>query len=137
MSVTRITTEVISEHSANSIQEALQEAILKVGANPGTESVRLKNVDVLFSLGQVAGYRVTLEVTYADELERTPEDEGEGFAGASQLELVRQHILLEDLTQEELVKSKRFLVITPAEKGSGSADVSVDHVRYLTDVIIP
>src|SRR5215210_8988008 len=98
MSVTRITTEVISEHSANSIQEALQEAILKVGANPGTESVRLKNVDVLFSLGQVAGYRVTLEVTYADELERTPEDEGEGFAGASQLELVRQHILLEDLT---------------------------------------
>jgi len=133
MSSTRITTEVISGRTAHSIEDALQEGVLRAGANTGVESVRVKDIDVLFELGKVAGYRVTLEVTYADELETTLEDEGEGFEGTSQLELLRQRVLLEALTQEELDKSKRFLGITPAEKGSGNTDVSVNHDRYLSE----
>jgi hypothetical protein len=54
-------------------------------------------------------------------------------SGASQWELVRQRVLLEDLTQKEIDKSERFLVISPAEKGSGSTDVSVNHDRYLNE----
>src|SRR3954469_378781 len=126
MPVTRITTQVISERSAHSIEEALQEGVLNMGANnPGVENVRVKDVDVLFDLGKVIGYRVTLAVTYADKLETALDDEGEGFEGASQLELIRQRVLLEDLTQGEVDTSERFLLITPAEKGSGSTDVSV------------
>jgi flavin-binding protein dodecin len=133
MPSTRITTEVISDRTAHSIEEALQEGVLRAGANTGVESVRVKDVDVLFELGKVVGYRVSLEVTYADELETTLEDEGEGFGGVSQLELLRQRVLLEALTQGELDKSERFLVITPAEKGSGNTDVSVNHDRYLAE----
>jgi hypothetical protein len=58
---------------------------------------------------------------------------GEWESGASQWELVRQRVLLEDLTQKEIDKSERFLVISPAEKGSGSTDVSVNHDRYLNE----
>jgi hypothetical protein len=47
------------------------------------------------------------------------------------VELVRQRVLLEDLSQENLDKSDRFLAITPAEYGSGNSDVSINHDRYL------
>jgi hypothetical protein len=47
------------------------------------------------------------------------------------VELVRQRVLLEDLSQENLDKSDRFLAITPAEYGSGKSDVSINHDRYL------
>src|SRR3954453_1630108 len=115
---THITTQIISGRSAHSIEEALLEGVLNAAANnPDVESVRVKDVDVLFDLGKVTGYRVTLAVTYAGKLETPLEDEGEDLESASQLELVRQRILLEDLTQGELDKSERFLVITPAEKG--------------------
>lgn len=40
-------------------------------------------------------------------------------------------VFLEDLTQEELDRSDRFLDITPAEKGSGLSDVSIYHDKYL------
>lgn len=46
-------------------------------------------------------------------------------------EFVRAHVLLENLTEEQIVESDRFLTITPAKRGSGSKDVSVDHDRYL------
>lgn len=42
-------------------------------------------------------------------------------------------ILLEDLTQEELDGLERFLKITPAEKGSGLSDVSMNHDKYLAE----
>lgn len=38
---------------------------------------------------------------------------------------------LEDLTQEELDRLDRFLKITPAPKGSGLSDVSINHDKYL------
>lgn len=38
---------------------------------------------------------------------------------------------LEDLTQEELDRSGRFLRITPAREGSGLSDVSINHDKYL------
>jgi len=38
---------------------------------------------------------------------------------------------LEDLTQEDLDRSNRFLRITPAKQGSGLSDVSIEHDKYL------
>jgi hypothetical protein len=38
---------------------------------------------------------------------------------------------LEDLSEDEIKASERYLVITPAERGSGRKDVSVNHDRYL------
>ena len=40
---------------------------------------------------------------------------------------------LEDLTQEELERSRRFLSIRPAAKGSGKSDVSINHDKYLAE----
>jgi hypothetical protein len=48
-------------------------------------------------------------------------------------EFVQAHVLLEDLTEEQLEDSARFLAITPAAKGSGYKDVSIDHDRYLAE----
>jgi hypothetical protein len=72
---------------------------------------------------------------------RKPLPESEGTAGhpnepasygkKSQLELVRQRVLLEDLSQEDIDRSERFLTITPSEWGSGSSDVSINHDRHL------
>ncbi|MGB3635684.1 MAG: hypothetical protein WA982_16735 [Rubrobacteraceae bacterium] len=38
---------------------------------------------------------------------------------------------LDDLTQEDLDRSKRFLRITPAKQGSGLSEVSIEHDKYL------
>ncbi len=40
---------------------------------------------------------------------------------------------LEDLTQEELDHSGRFLRITPAKEGSGLSDISINHDKYLAE----
>ncbi|MDQ3965917.1 MAG: hypothetical protein M3246_05615 [Actinomycetota bacterium] len=40
---------------------------------------------------------------------------------------------LEDLTQEELDRSERFLHIPPAKRGSGLSDVSINHDKYLAE----
>ena len=45
--------------------------------------------------------------------------------------LPQRHVLLEDLTEEDLERSNRFLTITPAKKGSGFKDVSVNHDQHL------
>jgi hypothetical protein len=44
---------------------------------------------------------------------------------------LRRHLLLEGLSEDEIETSDRYLVITPAERGSGRKDVSVNHDRYL------
>lgn len=41
------------------------------------------------------------------------------------------HMLLEDLTSEELASMSGRQDITPSDKGSGLSDVSRDHNRYL------
>jgi len=46
-------------------------------------------------------------------------------------EFVRAHVLLEDFTKEQLEGSAKLLAITPATKGSGRKDVSLNHDRYL------
>ncbi len=45
--------------------------------------------------------------------------------------LIQEPVHLEDLTQEELDRSDRFLRITPARQGSGLSDVSMEHDKYL------
>jgi hypothetical protein len=47
------------------------------------------------------------------------------------LELVCRRVLQEDLSQEDIERSERFLTITPSERGSGSSDVSIHHDRHL------
>jgi hypothetical protein len=51
----------------------------------------------------------------------------------SPAEVLRRHVLLEELSEEEIEASDRYLVITPAERGSGRKDVSVNHDRYLAE----
>jgi hypothetical protein len=47
------------------------------------------------------------------------------------LGLIEEPAHLEDLTQEDLDRSGRFLRITPAKRGSGLSDVSTEHDKYL------
>lgn len=46
---------------------------------------------------------------------------------------VEKPVSLEDLTQEGLKRSRRFLKIRPAAKGSGLLDVSINHDKYLAE----
>ena len=46
---------------------------------------------------------------------------------------IEEIVHLGDLTQEELDRLERFLDIPPARKGSGLADVSVNHDKYLAE----
>ncbi len=50
---------------------------------------------------------------------------------ASDLGGIQEPVHLEDLTQESLDRSDRFLRITPARRGSGFSDVSKEHDKYL------
>jgi hypothetical protein len=47
------------------------------------------------------------------------------------LGLTGEPVHLEDLTQEDLDRSGRFLRITPAKRGSGLSDISTEHDKYL------
>ena len=134
-------TKEITVTSRTSREEAEREAVaLATAAVPDVKKVEVKQVEVVLKNSGVAGYRVTLEVTHGGEAESATE-RGEARAESrrvwsrshppSHLELVRQRVLLEDLYQEDLDKSDRFLAIIPAEKGSGSSHVSVNHDRYL------
>jgi flavin-binding protein dodecin len=140
MPITTVTTE-ITVTSMTSPEEAVRQATaIATDGLTEVESVEVKQVEVLLEDTNVAGYRVTLEVRHGRDGETTTEHEGDPHGiwsrhypaeDESQLELVRKRILLEDLTQEELDASERFLAIAPAERGSGSTDVSVNHDRHL------
>lgn len=99
------------------------------------ERVEVKRVDALLENGNVTGYRVTVEVTYAAEADMHPDHEGSPHSATQEYspttEVPRRHILLKDLSEDEIEASDRYLVITPAERGSGHKDVSVNHDRYL------
>ena len=138
MPITTVTTE-ITVTSMTSPEEAVRQATaIATDRLNEVESVEVKRVEVLLKDSNVAGYRVMLEVRHG----RDAETEREGYPhgswsrnypaeNESQLELVHKRILLEDLTQKELDASDRFLAIAPAERGSGSTDVSVNHDRHL------
>jgi len=134
-------TKEITVTSRTSPEEAQREAVaLATAAVPDVKEIKVKHMEVVLKNAGVAGYRVTLEITHGSEAESVTE-RGEPRVESrrvwsrsyppSHLELVRQRVLLEDLDQEDLDKSDRFLAIIPAEKGSGSSDVSINHDRYL------
>ena len=141
-------TEEISATSMTSPEDAARLAIAQVARAESVEvkSVEVKSVEVLLGDGDtVSGYRVKVEVTREEDTDVLTEPEG----GARQsevvwsrshpaaprdesfLELVRKRVLLEELTQEDLNRSDRFLAISPAKRGSGSTDVSENHDRHL------
>lgn len=127
MAVTQLTEE-ITVTSQTSPEEAVRQAIAQAtAAMLDVQNVEVKRVEALLENMSVVGYRVMLEVTQS----LAPESQGSSHGDESQLELVRQRILLEDLSQENLDKSDRFLTITPAEYGSGNSEVSINHDRYL------
>ena len=103
------------------------------------ESVEVKRVEVLLENSSVVGYLVSLEVSRSAHLEEAGEseetaggpNEPASYGEKSQLELVCRRVLLEDLSQEDIDRSERFLTITPSERGSGSSDVSINHDRHL------
>jgi hypothetical protein len=76
-----------------------------------------------------AGRHEHIHVTYV--LPAGHPDEPASYGEISPLELVRRRVLLEDLSQEDIDRSERFLTITPSERGSGSSDVSINHDRHL------
>jgi flavin-binding protein dodecin len=133
-------TEEITATAPTSHDEAISQAIARAtSAMKDIESVEVKRVEVLLENSSVVGYRVSLEVTRSAHLEEGGEgeepadgsDEHTSYGEESQLELVRRRVLLEDLSQEDIDRSKRFLTITPSERGSGSSDVSINHDRHL------
>lgn len=77
--------------------------------------------------GEILGFENREEATrwYA---ERTPP---RSVPEAGESDEIGEIINLEGLTQEELDRLDRFLRITPAKKGSGLSDVSINHDKYL------
>ena len=139
MSITTLTEE-ITVTSRTSPEEAVRQAVARAtSAMPNVENVEVKRVEALLENMNVVGYRVWVDVTHRLDPEAVGERaEPAGGPGQlsspgeeSQLELVRQRVLLEDLSQEDIDKSDRFLTITPSKRGSGSSDVSVNHDRHL------
>jgi flavin-binding protein dodecin len=133
-------TEEITATAQTSLDEAVRQAVARAASvMTDIEIVEVKRVQVLLENSSVVGYRVSLEVTQNAHPEKA--DEREGPAGApdqptshgeeSQLDLVRRRVLLEDLSQEDIDKSERFITITPSDRGSGSSNVSINHDRHL------
>ena len=139
VSVTTLTEEITAT-ALTSPDEAVRQAVARAtSAMTDIESVEVKRVEVLLDNSSVVGYRVSLEVTRSAHLEEVGEseetaghpNEPPSYGKKSQLELVRRRVLLEDLSQEDIDRSERFLTITPSEWGSGSSDVSINHDRHL------
>lgn len=76
--------------------------------------------------GKILGFKAREEAArwYAGRVRARPDL-------ASLAEEVEEPVFFEHLTQEELDRSNRFLKITPAEKGSGFSDVSINHDKYV------
>ena len=77
------------------------------------------------------------EVLGLDEREQAEHWYAERVASRSRAEAEtdppEEPVHLDDLTQEDLDRSNRFLRITPAEQGSGLSDVSINHDEYLAE----
>jgi flavin-binding protein dodecin len=102
-------TEEITVTSQTGPEEAVRQAIARAtAAMLDVENVEVKRVEALLENMSVVGYRVMLEVTQSLD----PESQVSSHGDESQMELVRQRILLEDFNQENLDKSDRFLAIT-------------------------
>lgn len=135
MSVTTVTTEITVTSKAGREEAVEQATAIATRTLANVEHVEVKRVDALLENGNVTGYRVTVEVAYMGEADMRPDHEDSAHRAnhkhGSPAEGLRRHVLLEELSEEEIEASDRYLVITPAERGSGRKDVSVNHDRYL------
>lgn len=135
MPVTTVTTK-ITVTSKGGREEAVEQATaIATRTLANVERVEVKRVDTLQENGNITGYRVTVEVAYAGEADMRPDHEDSPHRATQEhgppAEVLRHHVLLEDLSEDEIEASDRYLVITPAKRGSGRKDVSVNHDRYL------
>jgi flavin-binding protein dodecin len=136
--VTTVTTE-ITVTSRTGPQEAIDQATAIATAGlAAVEDIEVKHVEVVLKNGNITGYRVTVEIVYRGEVDSSPEHKDSShrrttLENGSPAEALRAHVLLEDLSEDEIEASHRFLVITPAKRGSGRKDVSIDHDRYLAE----
>ena len=131
----------ISAISDSSFEDAIQQGIARAtNTLRGVGGVWIKDMYVMIENGSIAGYKVNMEITFTLEGEHG-EPQSASHArptrrnpqyGTSD-ESFRRHILLEELTEEQLKESKMFLTLTPAKRGSGYKDVSVNHDRYLAE----
>jgi flavin-binding protein dodecin len=129
--VTTVTTN-ITVTSRGDRQEAIDQATaIATRTLANVERVEVKRVEALLENGNVTGYRITVEVAYGGEADMRPDHEDSPHRATheygSPAEDLRRHVLLEDLSEDEIEASDRYLVITPAERGSGRKDVSVNH----------
>ena len=128
MPVTTITTEITVTSKGDREEAVNQATAIATRTLANVERVEVKRVDALLENGNVTGYRVTVEVAYAGEADTRPDHEDSYGSPAEDL---RRYVLLEDHSEDEIEASDKYLVITPAERGSGRKDVSVNHDRYL------
>jgi hypothetical protein len=80
--------------------------------------------------GEILGFR-TREAAARWYTGRTPSRSDVDASG--DIDGEEEPIFLENLTQEGLRRSRRFLKIRPAAKGSGLSDVSINHDKYLAE----
>lgn len=135
MPVTTVTTK-ITVTSKGGREEAVEQATaIAMRTLANVERVEVKRVDELLENGSVTGYRVTVEIAYAREADMRPDHEEPPHRAThtygSPAEDHHRHVLLDDLSEDEIEASDRYLVIIPAERGSGRKDVSINHDRYL------
>jgi dodecin len=139
--LTRATTE-ISAASPDSLEAAIREGVDRANKTlRNVEGAWIKDMNILIENGNIVGYKVNLAVTFMLESDTPDELEGGELHRSTQkdpkygspAEVLGQHVLLKDLTEEEIQDSKRFLYITPAKTGSGLKDVSINHDRYLAE----
>jgi flavin-binding protein dodecin len=131
--VTTVTKD-ITVTSLTSPQEAANQAAAIATADlADVERVVVKHIEVVLENENIAGYRVTVEITHGgDALARPEHEELPHRATLEDLaEALRVHVLLEELSEDEIEAADRRLVITPAKRGSGRKDVSINHDRYL------
>jgi flavin-binding protein dodecin len=133
--VTTLTTEITVNSQGDREGAVNQATAIATRTLANVERVEVKRVDALLENGNITGNRVAVEVAYVGEADTCPDHEATPHRAIREYgfpaEVLRRHVLLEDLSEDEIKASERYLVITPAERGSGRKDVSVNHDRYL------
>lgn len=135
MPATTVTTKITVTSKCGREEAVEQATAIATRTLTNVERVEVKRVDTLQENGNITGYRVTVEVAYAGEADERSDHEDAPHRATQEYgppaEVLRHHVLLEDLSEDEIEASDRYLVITPAKRGSGRKDVSVNHDRYL------
>lgn len=145
MSVTHSTIDLTTV-SSTSFEDAINEGVSRATSTlRNVQGVWIKDMNVLIENGSITGYKVNMQVTFVldegqsdsdapnerheREAHRQPTSRYSKYDSLG--EALPPHVLLEDLSEDEIETADRFLVITPAKSGSGRKDVSINHDRYL------